>query len=100
MYLKWGTVGDREKGMGRTKRGEGQYAGNLGPEWTGIAPHAKEGFQVSKKGSGTGELSRQRGISRGLSRGLCMRLQYNAKLIHIVLIVLCRANKGLCLGYK
>ncbi len=25
--------------------GGGQYASNLGPEWTGIAPHAKEGFR-------------------------------------------------------
>jgi hypothetical protein len=31
MYLKWGTIGDREKGMGRT-RGGGQYTSNLGPE--------------------------------------------------------------------
>jgi hypothetical protein len=42
--LKWGTVGEREKGMGR-KKGGGQYTSNLGPEWTGIAPHAKEGFK-------------------------------------------------------
>ncbi len=74
--MKWGTVGDREKGMGRTEGGKGQFASNLGPEWTGIAPHAKEGFQVSKRGSGTREgISRQIGVSRGLSRGLCMRLQ-------------------------
>jgi hypothetical protein len=49
MYLKWGTVGKKEKGMGRKGRGEGQYTSNLGPEWTGIAPHAKEGFQVSRR---------------------------------------------------
>jgi hypothetical protein len=74
--LKWGTVGDREKGIGRTKGGGGQYASDLGPEWMGITPHTKEGFQVSKRGSGTGEgISRQIGVSRGLSRGLCMSLQ-------------------------
>jgi hypothetical protein len=55
MYLKWGTVEEREKGDGEKERGGGQYTSNLGPGWTGIAPHAKEGFQVSKKGSGIGE---------------------------------------------
>jgi hypothetical protein len=56
MYLKRETVEERERGMGRKKwGGGGQYTSNLGPGWTGIAPHAKEGFQVSKRGSGTGE---------------------------------------------
>ncbi len=57
MYLKWGTIGEREKGDGEEERGggEGQYTSNLGPGWTGIAPHAKEGFHVSKRGSGIGE---------------------------------------------
>ncbi len=46
--------------MGRERRGGGQFTSNLGPEWTGVTPHAKEGFQVSKRDSGTGEgLSRQ-----------------------------------------
>jgi hypothetical protein len=65
MYLKWGTVGEREKGMGRKGRGS-QYTSNLGPEWTGIAPHAKEGFQVSKR-----EQGRDFPGKGGLSRGLC-----------------------------
>jgi hypothetical protein len=53
MFLKWGTVEEREKWDGEKERGgEGQYTSNLGPGWTGIAPHAKEGFQVSKRGSG------------------------------------------------
>jgi hypothetical protein len=53
--------------MGREGGGGGQYTSNLGPEWTGIAPHAKEGFQVSKRGSGTGEgLSKERGITKGI----------------------------------
>jgi hypothetical protein len=34
MYLKWGTVGEREKGMGR--KGGGQFRANLGSEWKGI----------------------------------------------------------------
>ncbi len=40
--------------MGRERGGGGQFTSNLGPEWTGIAPHAKEGFQVSKRDSETG----------------------------------------------
>ncbi len=66
--MKWGTVGERKRGMGRERVwGEGQYTSNLGPGWTGIAPHAKEEFQVSKRGSGTGEgLSRQRGVTKGI----------------------------------
>jgi hypothetical protein len=58
--LKWGGKGE----------GGGQLTGNLGPEWTGVAPHAKEGFQVSKRDSGTGEgFSRQRGIIKGDCHG-------------------------------
>ncbi len=47
--------------------GGGQFTSNLGPEWTGVAPHAKEGFQVSKRDSGTGgSSSRQSGIIKGI----------------------------------
>jgi hypothetical protein len=56
----------RERGGG----GRGQFTSNLGPEWTGIAPHAKEGFQVSRRDSGTGEgSSGRRGIIKGTPRG-------------------------------
>jgi hypothetical protein len=56
----------RERGVGR-----GQFTSNLGPEWTGIAPHAKEGFQVSKRVSGTGEgSSGRRGIIKGVHQGV------------------------------
>ncbi len=42
-----------------------------GPEWTGIAPHAKEGFRVSKRDSGTGEgSSGRRGIIEGVHQGV------------------------------
>jgi hypothetical protein len=69
--LKWGTVEEWQKRMGREGGGGGQYTSNLGPEWTGIAPHAKEGFQVSNRGSGTGEgLSRQKGITKGTTKGI------------------------------
>jgi hypothetical protein len=87
-----GTIGEREREWGGKGEGGGQYTSNLGPEWTGIAPHAKEGFQVSKRDSGTGEgSSRQRGIIKGIARGYqrdcAMCLQHNINLIHIVLIV-------------
>ncbi len=100
--MKWGTVRDREKGRGGEGRGgEGQYTRNLGPEWTGIAPHAKEGFQVSRRDSGTGEgLSRQRGIIKGNPRGLprelchvppikCQPCTYRANCVYVVLIKNC-----------
>jgi hypothetical protein len=68
--LKWGTVLEREKRMGGKGEGGGQYTSNLGPEWMGIAPHAK-GFQVSKRDPGTGEgFSRQRGIIKGIIKGI------------------------------
>jgi hypothetical protein len=104
--LKWGTIGEREREWGGKGEGGGQYTSNLGPEWTGIAPNAKEGFQVSKRDSGTGEgFSRQggiiQGIIKGLSRGLCyvppIKCQpctYRANCVYVMLI------KELCLGYK
>jgi hypothetical protein len=60
--LNWGTVGGRKgngEGMGRG----GQFTSNLGPGWTRIAPRRKEGFQVSKRGSGT------RGVIKGSYQG-------------------------------
>jgi hypothetical protein len=58
------------KRMGREGGGRGgQYTSNLGSEWTGIVPHAQEGFQVSKRDSGTGEgSSKQRGTIKGIAR--------------------------------
>jgi hypothetical protein len=72
--------------------GGGQFTSNLGPEWTGIAPHAKEGFQVSKRDSEQGrDLPGKGGLSKGSSRGYqgdcAMCLQNNVNLVHIVLIV-------------
>jgi hypothetical protein len=57
------------EGMGR---GRSVYK-QLGPGWTRIAPHRKEGFQVSKRDSGTrgvkqGELARE--ISQGNQLGV------------------------------
>ncbi len=47
--------------MGRKRGGGGQFTSNLGPEWTGIAPHTKEGFQVSERDLGTREGSPGKG---------------------------------------
>jgi hypothetical protein len=52
---EFGRGGD-EEGMG----GGGQFTSNLGPRWTG-SYHAKEGFQVSKRGVGL----KQQGIGKG-----------------------------------
>jgi hypothetical protein len=57
--------------MGREWEGGGQFTSSLGPGWTRIAPRKEEGFQVSKRDWGKGELSREstRGISKGNGRG-------------------------------
>jgi hypothetical protein len=84
---KWEQGGKEEGGMG-------QFTSNLGPEWTKIAPHAKEGSQVSKRDSGTREgSSGRRGIIKGLLRELCHVLSYNVKPVYIVLLCVCCANK-------
>jgi hypothetical protein len=94
--LKWGTIGERDKRMG--KEGEGQFTSNLGPEWTGVAPQKmRDSKQVrgtreqGRDSLGRGELSRV--IVKGLSRGLCHVLQYNVNPVHIVLLCVCCANK-------
>jgi hypothetical protein len=81
----WGA--GKENGEGRGEGG-GQFTSNLGPEWTGITPHTKEGFQVSKRDSGTGEgFSGQRGNHQGdcqrVSRGLCHVLLYILSTLYI-----------------
>jgi hypothetical protein len=65
--IKMGNRWGWEKGMGSERGGGGQFTSNLGPEWTGVAPHTKEGFQVSKRDPGTGEgFSMQRGNYQGV----------------------------------
>ncbi len=49
-------------GVGKLEWG-GQFTSNLGPGWTRIAPRKEEGFQVSRRDSGKGELPRE--ISKG-----------------------------------
>jgi hypothetical protein len=96
--------------LGRERGGGGQFTSNLGPEWTGVAPHTKEGFQVSKRDSGIGEGSSDKGgIIKGivkrrfvkrLSRRLCHVLSYIINPVYIVLLCVCWLIKELCLGYK
>jgi hypothetical protein len=50
MYLKWGTVGEREEGMGR-KGGGGLVYSQPGIRVDGNSRHdTEEGVQVSKRG--------------------------------------------------
>ncbi len=58
MGNRWGAG----KGNGE---GGGQFTSNLGPEWTGITPHAKEGFQVR----GTWEQGRDSPGRGGITKG-------------------------------
>jgi hypothetical protein len=86
------------------RRGGGQFTSNLGPEWTGIAPHAKEGFQVSKRDSGTGEGGGKGNYQGDSPRGyqedcamwshIMSTLYISCYCVYVVLI------KGLYLGYK
>jgi hypothetical protein len=101
MGNRWGA--GKENGEGRG-RGEVSLK-QPGPEWTGVTPHAKEGFQVSKRDSGTGEgFSRQRGnYQGGLSRGqgdcsVCSNIMSTLYISCYCVYVM--PIKELCLGYK
>jgi hypothetical protein len=56
--------GRKWKWGGKEEGGRGQFTSNLGPKWTGIASHGKEGFQVSKTDSG------RWGIIKGTHQGV------------------------------
>ncbi len=98
MYLKWETVGEREKGMGR-KRGEGSVHKQPGTGVDGNRTTHKGGIpRKYKRGSGAGKgYSRLKGIIKGIV--LCT---YNImpNLYISCQLCVCRANKELCLGYK
>ncbi len=68
MCLKWGTVGERQQGMGR-KGGGGQYTVNQGPGWTGIAPRRKGGIPSKKGIQGQGQGFPSQGVVKRI--GLC-----------------------------
>jgi hypothetical protein len=46
---------------GKEEGGRDQFTSNLGPERTGIAPHTKKGFQVSKRDLGQGRVLQTEG---------------------------------------
>jgi hypothetical protein len=96
--LKWGTIGERGGRLGREREGGGQFTSNLGPEWTGVAPHAKEGFQVSKRDSGTREVRQakeelSRGIIRGIRQGVCAMCSHILSILYISCYYVYVANK-------
>jgi hypothetical protein len=65
-----GPLRSREGDWGGKGEGRGQSTSNLGPGWTGVAPHAKEGFQISKRDSRIGEGSSGKGgIIKGVVKG-------------------------------
>ncbi len=102
MGNRWG--GGRQIGEGKGRGG--QFTSNLGPEWTGVALHAKEGFQVSKRDSGDrGGFARQRGnyqgeLSGGFVKGFvpCALMYCQSCLNHATVCMW--LIKELCLGYK
>jgi hypothetical protein len=100
--LEWGTVGEREGRMGKEREGGGQFTSNLGPEWTGVAPHTKEGFQVSERDLGTREGSPGKGgIIRGTCQGVCATCSDVVNLVYTYRAIVCMwLIKELCLGYK
>jgi hypothetical protein len=70
MYLKWGAIGEREWGWGG-KEGEVSTQATWDQSGRESYHNAKEGFQVSKRDSRTGEgSSRQRGIVQGIIKGI------------------------------
>ncbi len=84
MYLKWGTVGQGEKGMGSRWGGEVSIQPTRDLSGRESHHHAKEGFQVSRKGV----QERGQGFqAKGLSKGLGCALRYHVNLVHIMLIV-------------
>jgi hypothetical protein len=91
----WG----KGKGDGE-ETGGGEVSTQATRDQSGRESHhdAKEGFQVSKRGSGTGEgFSRQRGIIKGIvpcTSDIMPTLYISCQLC------VCCANKELCLGYK
>jgi hypothetical protein len=75
--------------MGREWGGGGQFTSNLGPGWTRIAPHRKEGFQVSKRDSGTKETIKGE-LLRGVTKGL--RHVFSIVNMYICIMLLCECS--------
>jgi hypothetical protein len=87
MYLKWGTVGKGEKGMGR--KGGGSVYSQPGIRVDRNSRHdTEEGFQVSKRGVQGIRVGiyKQKGIIKRI--GACTSIQ-RANHVYIVLIKDC-----------
>ncbi len=87
--MNWGTVGGGKREWG----GGGQFTSNLGPGWTRIAPHRKEGFQVSKRDSGT------RGVIQGsypgeLPRGVTNGLRHVLSIVNLYICIMLLCEFG------
>jgi hypothetical protein len=83
--LEWGTVGGRKREWG----GKGEFTSNLGPEWTGIAPH-KEGFQVNERDLEIREGSPGKGeIMKGTRQGVCAMCSDIVNLVYIYISCYC-----------
>jgi hypothetical protein len=84
------------KGNGKGKGREGQFTSNLGPGRTRIAPHRKEGFQVSERDSGPRE-GRQpkgrltRGIIKGIRQDVCAMCS-NVVNLYVCIMLLCECG--------
>jgi hypothetical protein len=76
--------------MGRARGGGGQFTSNLGLEWTGIAPHTKEGFQVSERDMGTVDGSPGKGgIIKGTRQESCAMCSDIVNLVCTYHAILC-----------
>jgi hypothetical protein len=87
MYLKWGTIGEREEGMGR--KGGGSVYSQPGIRVDGNSRHdTEEGVQVSKRGVQRIRvgISKQKGIIQRI--GACTSVDH-ANHVYIVLIKDC-----------
>jgi hypothetical protein len=87
--VNWETVGGGKREWG----GGGQFTSNLGPGWTRIAPHKKEGFQVSKRDSGT------RGVIKGshegvASRGVIKGLRHVLRIVNLYICIMLLCECG------
>jgi hypothetical protein len=88
MHLKWGTVGEGEKGMGR-RRGGGSVYSQPGIRVDGNLHHDKGGIPRKK-----GESPRNRGRAFQATKGIIKRIgactsNYHANRVYIVLIKDC-----------
>jgi hypothetical protein len=83
MYLKWGTVGEGERGMGR-KGGGGSVYSQPEIRVDGNSRHdTEEGFQVSKRGV--------QGIRVGISKqkGIIKRIGARTSIYHANCVISC-----------